>query len=39
MRAPLAKKPELWGDAGFATEVGLTDVIANWLGSVDDRMI
>ena len=39
MRAPLAKMPELWGDAGFAMEVELTDVIANWLGSVNDRMI
>ena len=39
MRAPLAQMPELWGDAGSAMEVELTDAISNWLGSVNDRMI
>lgn len=39
MSAPLAKMPELRGDAGFAMEVELPEVISSWLGSVNDRMI
>lgn len=39
MSAPLAKITELWGDAGFAMEVELPEVISSWLGSVNDRMI